>query len=128
MISGNKLEEGSSSPNNNDPPSLLIDVNADNMRKNTDHENQNIRGFTFWCDTWKIGTFAEKVMEAHKNGKKHKRKEENKNCSVGLSPMKPQFIQLVEHPSDDMISGNKSEEGSSSPNNNDQPYFIRKDK
>ncbi|KAH0742046.1 hypothetical protein KY290_035089 [Solanum tuberosum] len=118
---GKKSEEGSSSPNNNDPPSLLIDDNADDMRKNTDHEKQNIRGLTFWCDTCKIGTCAEKVIEAHKNGKKNKRKEENKNCSIGLSPVKPQFIQLVEHPSNDMISGKKSEEGSSIPNNNDQP-------
>ncbi|KAK4724260.1 hypothetical protein R3W88_027039 [Solanum pinnatisectum] len=109
MISGEKSEEGSSSPNNNDPPSLLIDDNADDMRNNTDHEKQNIRGFTFW------------LMEAHNIGKKHKRKEENKNCSVGLSPIKPQFIQIVEHPSDDMISGKKSEEGSLGTNNNDQP-------
>uniref|UniRef100_M1DWW0 Uncharacterized protein n=1 Tax=Solanum tuberosum TaxID=4113 RepID=M1DWW0_SOLTU len=121
MISGNKSKEGSSSPNNNDPPSFLVDVNADNMRKNTDHENQNIRVFTFWCDTWKIGIFAEKVMEAHKNGKKNKHKKEYKNCSIGLSPMKPQFTQLVEHPSGDMISGNKPEERSSSSNNNDKP-------
>ncbi|WMV51114.1 hypothetical protein MTR67_044499 [Solanum verrucosum] len=121
MISGKKSEEGSSSPNNNDPPSLLVDDNADDMRKNTDHEKQNIRGFTVCCDTCKIGTFAEKVIEVHKNGKKHKCKEENKNCSIGLSPVKPQFIQLVEYPSNDMISGKKSEEGSSIPNNNDQP-------
>ncbi|KAG5581258.1 hypothetical protein H5410_051885 [Solanum commersonii] len=69
MISGKKSEEGSSSPNNNHPPSLLIDDNADDMIKNTDHEKQNIRGFTFWCDICKIGTFAEKLMEAHKIGK-----------------------------------------------------------
>ncbi|KAH0714749.1 hypothetical protein KY284_007654 [Solanum tuberosum] len=92
MISGKKPEEGSSSPINNDPPSLLIDDNANDMRKNADHEKQNIRGFTFWCDTCKIGTFAEKVMEGHKIGKKHKRKEENKNYNVGHSPMKQQFI------------------------------------
>ncbi|KAH0755713.1 hypothetical protein KY290_025983 [Solanum tuberosum] len=70
MISGKKSEEGSSSPNNNDPPSLLIDDSADDMRKNVDHEKQNIRGFTFWCDTCKIGTFAVTVMKAHKIGKK----------------------------------------------------------
>ncbi|WMV51124.1 hypothetical protein MTR67_044509 [Solanum verrucosum] len=86
-----------------------------------DHEKQNIRGFTFWFDTCKIGSFAEKVMEAYKIGKKHKRNEENKSCNVGLSPMKPQFIQLVEYPSDDMISGKKSEEGSSGTSDNDQP-------
>jgi len=63
-------------------------------------------------------------MEAHKIGKKHKRKEENKNCSVGLSPMKLQFSQFVEHPSDDMISGKKSGEGSSGTNDNDQPWFY----
>ncbi|KAG5581274.1 hypothetical protein H5410_051901 [Solanum commersonii] len=50
-------------------------------------------------------------MEAHNIGIKHKRKEENKNCTIGLSPMKPQFSQFVEHPSDDMISGKKSKEG-----------------
>ncbi|KAG5581286.1 hypothetical protein H5410_051913 [Solanum commersonii] len=53
--------------------------------------------------------------------KKHKRKEEKKNCSLDLSPMKPQFIQLVEYPFDDMISGKKSVEGSSGTNDNDQP-------
>ncbi|KAG5581262.1 hypothetical protein H5410_051889 [Solanum commersonii] len=78
MISRKKSEEGSSSPNNDDPPPLLIDDNADDMRKNVDHEKQNINGFRFWCDTCKIGTFAEKVMEAHKIGEKHKHKEENK--------------------------------------------------
>ncbi|KAH0745913.1 hypothetical protein KY285_007570 [Solanum tuberosum] len=38
MTSGKKPEEGSSSPNNNGPPSLLIDDNANDMRKNADHE------------------------------------------------------------------------------------------
>ncbi|KAG5581275.1 hypothetical protein H5410_051902 [Solanum commersonii] len=51
IILGKKSEEGSLIPNNNDPSSLLIDDNADDMRKNADHEKQNIRGFTFWCDT-----------------------------------------------------------------------------
>ena len=69
----------------------------------------------FWCDTCKIGTFAEQVMEAHKNGKKHKRNEENKDYNIGLSPMKQQFIQPVEHPCDESL------EGSSDTNDNDQP-------
>ncbi|KAH0677051.1 hypothetical protein KY290_026812 [Solanum tuberosum] len=62
-----------SSPDVNDPPSLLIDNNADNLRNNTAHEKQNNREFTFWCETCKIGTFSEKTMEAHRVGKKHVR-------------------------------------------------------
>ncbi|KAG5581288.1 hypothetical protein H5410_051915 [Solanum commersonii] len=34
-----------SSPNVNDPPSLLIDNNADDLRNNTTHEKQNNREF-----------------------------------------------------------------------------------
>uniref|UniRef100_M1DCJ2 U1-type domain-containing protein n=1 Tax=Solanum tuberosum TaxID=4113 RepID=M1DCJ2_SOLTU len=60
-----------SSPNVNDPPSLLIDNNAENFRNNKAQEKQNNREFTFWCETCKIGTFSEKTMEAHRVGKKH---------------------------------------------------------
>ncbi|WMV51123.1 hypothetical protein MTR67_044508, partial [Solanum verrucosum] len=60
-----------SSPNVNDPPSLLIDNNADDLRNNTANEKENNREFTFWCETCKIGTFSEKTMEAHRFGKKH---------------------------------------------------------
>ncbi|XP_049399875.1 uncharacterized protein LOC125863956 [Solanum stenotomum] len=62
-----------SSPNVNDPPSLLIDNNADDLRNNTANEKENNRDFTFWCETCKIGTFSEKTMEAHRLGKKHVR-------------------------------------------------------
>ncbi|XP_049342919.1 uncharacterized protein LOC125807245 [Solanum verrucosum] len=62
-----------SSPNVNDPPSLLIDNNADDFRNNKAQEKQTNREFTFWCETCKIGTFSEKTMEAHRVGKKHVR-------------------------------------------------------
>ncbi|KAK4724257.1 hypothetical protein R3W88_027036 [Solanum pinnatisectum] len=62
-----------SSPNVNDPPSLLTDNNADVLRNNTAHEKQNNKHFTFWCETFKIETFSEKTMEAHRVGKKHVR-------------------------------------------------------
>jgi len=74
QLFGEKLEEGSSATNDNDPPSLLIDDNANDLRKNAAHEKQDNREFTFWCDTSQIGTFSEIVMESHKIGKKHKRK------------------------------------------------------
>lgn len=93
-------------------------------------EKKNIRGYTFWCDTCKVGTYLGKMTEAHNIGKKHKRKEENKTCSIVrfvLSPMKPQFIQIVEHLSDVMISGKKSEEGSHVQTIKINNYFIRKD-
>ncbi|KAK4724256.1 hypothetical protein R3W88_027035 [Solanum pinnatisectum] len=109
MISGKKSEEGSSSPNNNYLPFLLIFNNANDMRNNADHENQNISGFTFWCDG---GTYDWKKTQTERG---------EQNYSIGLSSMKPQFIQLVEHPSNDMILGKKLEEGSSSTNDNDQP-------
>ncbi|XP_019071581.1 uncharacterized protein [Solanum lycopersicum] len=118
LISGEKLEEESSAINDNDPASLLIDDSATDLRKRTTHEKQE---FPFWCDTCQIGTFSEIVMEAHKIGKKHKCKVENESYSIVLSPTKSQFIQLVEHPSDDMITGKKSEEESPGTNDNDQP-------
>ncbi|KAH0722603.1 hypothetical protein KY290_006579 [Solanum tuberosum] len=71
LISGNQFEEGSSGINDNGPPSLLIDDSTNDMRKNTTHEKQNNGEFKFWCETCKIGTFSEKVMETHKLGKKH---------------------------------------------------------
>nr|XP_009616964.1 uncharacterized protein LOC104109388 isoform X1 [Nicotiana tomentosiformis] len=78
---GQKSEECSLGPNDNDAPSLLIDDNADDLRKNvynTTHEKQNSkehenREFKFWCETCKVGTLSEKVMEDHKMGKKHAR-------------------------------------------------------
>ncbi|KAH0677046.1 hypothetical protein KY290_026810 [Solanum tuberosum] len=73
LISGKKSEKESSSPNDNDPPSLLIDDSANDLRKNTAHEKQTNGEFKFWCDTCKIGTFSEKVMETHKVAKKHAR-------------------------------------------------------
>ncbi|KAG5581264.1 hypothetical protein H5410_051891 [Solanum commersonii] len=74
LLSGEKLEEGSSAINDNNLPSLLIDDSANDLRKNAAHEKQDNREFTFWCDTCLVGTFSEKVMESHKIGKKHKRK------------------------------------------------------
>uniref|UniRef100_M1DW81 C2H2-type domain-containing protein n=1 Tax=Solanum tuberosum TaxID=4113 RepID=M1DW81_SOLTU len=74
LPSEEKLEEGSSATNDNDPPSLLIDDSANDLRKNVAHEMQDNREFTFLCDTCQIGTFFEIVMESHKIGKKHKRK------------------------------------------------------
>uniref|UniRef100_M1DE19 U1-type domain-containing protein n=2 Tax=Solanum tuberosum TaxID=4113 RepID=M1DE19_SOLTU len=71
LISRNQFEEGSSGTNDNDPPSLLIDDGTNDMRKNTIHGKQNNVEFKFWCETCKIGTFSEKVMETHKVGKKH---------------------------------------------------------
>ncbi|KAG5628681.1 hypothetical protein H5410_000398 [Solanum commersonii] len=73
LISRNQFEEVSSGTSNNDPPSLLIDDSTNDMRKNTIHEKQNNGEFKFWCETCKIGTFFEKVMETHKVGKKHVR-------------------------------------------------------
>uniref|UniRef100_M1DKT0 U1-type domain-containing protein n=1 Tax=Solanum tuberosum TaxID=4113 RepID=M1DKT0_SOLTU len=74
LLSGEKLEEGSSATNDNDPPSLLIDDSANDLRKNAAHEKQDNKEFPFWCDTCQIGTFSEIVMESHTIGKKHKRK------------------------------------------------------
>ncbi|KAG5581276.1 hypothetical protein H5410_051903 [Solanum commersonii] len=130
LLSEEILEEGSSATNNNNPPSLLIDDSANDLRKNAAHEKQDNKEFTFLCDTCQIGTFSEIVMESHKIGKNHKCKtktaalNDNKNWSIGLFPHKSKFIQLVERPCDDMISGKKSEEGSSSPNNNDPSSLL----
>ncbi|XP_070021535.1 uncharacterized protein [Nicotiana sylvestris] len=78
---GQKSEECSLRPNDDDAPSLLMDDNAGDLRKNsynTSHEKQNSkehenREFKFWCETCKVGTLSEKVMEDHKMGKKHAR-------------------------------------------------------
>ncbi|KAJ8571109.1 hypothetical protein K7X08_038081 [Anisodus acutangulus] len=69
MIPEKKSEEGSSGTNDNDAPSLLI---TDDLRKNANEEHSN-RAFKFWCETCKIGTTSEKLMETHRIGKKHAR-------------------------------------------------------
>ncbi|XP_059288653.1 UBP1-associated proteins 1C-like [Lycium ferocissimum] len=50
-------EEGSSGPIDNDQPS-----GADDLSKNA---------YEFWCETCKIWTTSEKLMEKHRMGKKH---------------------------------------------------------
>ncbi|WMV51118.1 hypothetical protein MTR67_044503 [Solanum verrucosum] len=47
QLSGEKLEEGSSATNDNNPPSLLIDDSTNDLRKNAAHEKQDNREFTF---------------------------------------------------------------------------------
>ncbi|KAH0677047.1 hypothetical protein KY290_025982 [Solanum tuberosum] len=59
-----------------------------------------------------VCTTSQDVLNDYLQGKKYKRKEatfreqkDNKNWSIGLFPKKSKFIQLVERPCDDMISG-----------------------
>ncbi|KAK4377225.1 hypothetical protein RND71_003521 [Anisodus tanguticus] len=73
MIPEKKSEEGSSGTNDIDAPSLLIEDSTDDLRKNANEEHSN-RAFKFWCETCKIGTTSEKLMETHRIGKKHARR------------------------------------------------------
>ncbi|WMV51110.1 hypothetical protein MTR67_044495 [Solanum verrucosum] len=49
---------------------------------------------------------------------------DDKNCSIGLLPKKPKLMQPMERPSDDLLFGEKLEEGSSTTNNNDPPSLL----
>ncbi|OIS98271.1 PREDICTED: uncharacterized protein LOC109233802 [Nicotiana attenuata] len=87
MRQGQKSKESSSGSSDNV-------ANADDLKKhanNTIDEKQNNkehqkREYKFWCETCKVGTFSEKVMEDHRIGKKHARHlqqliSKNKQCS-----------------------------------------------
>jgi len=72
-----------------------------------------VKNVTEWnCELCQVCTTSQDVLNDYLQGKKYKRKEatfreqkDNKNWSIGLFPKKSKFIQLVERPCDDMISG-----------------------
>ncbi|KAG5581285.1 hypothetical protein H5410_051912 [Solanum commersonii] len=78
--------------------------------------DKNVKNVTEWnCELCQVSSTNQDCLNAHFHGKKHKRKEENKNWSIGIFPKTSKFIHLVERPCDDLIS---------SPNVNDSPSLL----
>ncbi|KAA8535378.1 hypothetical protein F0562_030381 [Nyssa sinensis] len=78
----------------NNEPALQINQEAGDSKKKNGEAGQKMqrtgenkkKRFKFWCEMCQIGAYSQKVMDTHKNGKKHVGRLQELNQSGGSAP------------------------------------------